>query len=69
MEVLVLAECDPCSPWGALHGLVARLGVPQVGAPLVLPVDYRVDGLDPVVLIGGGLFAEVSAAPCWWPSR
>jgi hypothetical protein len=61
-EVLVLAECRHLLALGAKRGLVARLGIPQDGAPLVLPVDYRVDGLDPVILIGNGLFAEVSAA-------
>jgi uncharacterized protein len=61
-EVLVLAECRHLLALGAKLGLLAHLGVGQQGAPLVLPVNYEVHGLDPVMRIGTGLFAEVSSA-------
>jgi Pyridoxamine 5'-phosphate oxidase len=61
-EVLPLAECRHLLALGAKQGLVGHLGVPQDGAPLVLPVNFEVHGLDPVIRIGAGLFSEVSSA-------
>lgn len=61
-EILALAECRHLIALGAKQGLLGHLGVPQEGAPLVLPINYEVHGLDPVIRIGTGLFAEVSTA-------
>jgi nitroimidazol reductase NimA-like FMN-containing flavoprotein (pyridoxamine 5'-phosphate oxidase superfamily) len=61
-EVLPLPECRHLLALGAMRGLVAHLGVPQDGAPLVLPLNYRLDGWDPVIRIGEGLFSQVAEA-------
>jgi len=60
-EVLTRPEC--CRLLAVVfkeqrHG---HLGVPQRGAPLVLPVDYSMHGPDVVLLIGDGLFDQVEA--------
>lgn len=58
-EVLPIGECRRLLALGAKHHLHGHLGVPTLGAPLVLPVDYSVDGEDIVLQIGNGLFGRV----------
>ncbi len=58
-EVLVLAECRRLLALGAKQGLHGHLGVAGQGAPVVLPVDYTMDGPDIVVQIGDGLFQTI----------
>ncbi|MDA8279375.1 MAG: pyridoxamine 5'-phosphate oxidase family protein [Actinomycetota bacterium] len=59
-EVLVLAECRRLLAVGAKHGLHGHLGISGQGAPVVLPVDYGMDGPDIVVQIGEGLFHSIA---------
>ncbi len=55
-EVLTVPECHRLLAVGAQEHRHGHLGVPQEGAPLVLPLDYAVYGPDVVVQIGDGLF-------------
>ena len=48
-----------CLAIGAKEQRHGHLGVPQDGAPLVLPVDYAVHGPDVVLRIGEGLFHQL----------
>ncbi|HVA08760.1 MAG TPA: pyridoxamine 5'-phosphate oxidase family protein [Acidimicrobiales bacterium] len=60
-EVLALPECRRLLAVGAIEHRHGHLGVPQDGAPLVLPVDYAMHGPDVVLRIGEGLFRQVDA--------
>lgn len=60
-EVLAVPECRRLLAIGAKESRHGHLGVPQDGAPLVLPVDYAVYGPDVVLRIGEGLFHQVDA--------
>ena len=57
-EVLPVSECRRLLALGAKVGLHGHLGIAKEGAPLVLPVDYTVDGSDVVLRIGDHVFAE-----------
>jgi len=59
-EVLALGECHRLLAVGAQEHRHGHLGVAQLGAPLVLPLDYAVHGPDVVVRIGDGLFQRVN---------
>jgi hypothetical protein len=54
----MLPECRRLLALGAKQGCHGHLGIPQEGAPLVLPVDYAVHGPDVVVQIGEGMFSS-----------
>ena len=58
-EVLALPECRRLLAIAAQEHRHGHLGVPQGGAPLVLPVNYAVHGPDVVLRIGEGLFQRV----------
>ncbi len=58
-EVLAVPECRRLLAIGAKEQRHGHLGVPQDGAPLVLPVNYAVHGPDVVLRIGEGLFHQV----------
>lgn len=58
-EVLPLAECRRLLALGAKQHHHGHLGVPTEGAPLVLPSDYAVHGMDVLIQIGEGLFDKV----------
>jgi len=60
-EVLTPPECRRLLAVAAKEGRHGHLGVPQSGAPLVLPLDYAVHGPDVVLRIGEGLFHQVDA--------
>ncbi|MFZ0995505.1 MAG: pyridoxamine 5'-phosphate oxidase family protein [Candidatus Dormiibacterota bacterium] len=60
-EVLEVSECRRLLAVAAKEHRHGHLGVPQDGAPLVLPVDYAVHGPDVVLRIGEGLFHRVDA--------
>jgi len=60
-EVLALPECRRLLAVAAKEHRHGHLGVPQEGAPLVLPVDYAVHESDVVLRIGEGLFHQVGA--------
>jgi pyridoxamine 5'-phosphate oxidase-like protein len=60
-EVLAVPECRRLLAVAAKEHRHGHLGVPQGGAPLVLPVDYAVHGPDVVLRIGEGLFRQVDA--------
>jgi len=57
-EVLPVSECRRLLAVGAKAGLHGHLGIAKEGAPLVLPVDYTVDGSDIVLRIGDHVFSE-----------
>jgi len=57
-EVLPVSECRRLLALGAKIGLHDHLGIAKEGAPLVLPVDYTVDGSDVVLRIGDHVFTE-----------
>ena len=57
-EVLPVSECRRLLALGAKFGLHGHLGITDGGSPLVLPVDYTVDGSDVILRIGDHLFAE-----------
>jgi hypothetical protein len=61
-EVLGLAECRRLMALAAKQGRTGHLGIPQDGAPLVLPINFGVHGPDLVVRIGDGLFDRVGHA-------
>jgi hypothetical protein len=58
-QVLGGSECRRLLAVGAKDNQHGHLGVPQDGAPLVLPVNYAVHGPDVVIRIGEGLFHRV----------
>jgi hypothetical protein len=58
-EVLMIPECRRMLALGAKQGRHGQLGIPQEGAPLVLPVDYAVHGPDVVIRIGEGMFSSI----------
>jgi hypothetical protein len=60
-EVLAVPECRRLLAMAAKEHRHGHLGVPQVGAPLVLPVNYAVHGPDVILRIGEGLFQQVDA--------
>ncbi|HVA09692.1 MAG TPA: pyridoxamine 5'-phosphate oxidase family protein [Acidimicrobiales bacterium] len=60
-EVLAIQECRRLLAIAAKESRHGHLGVPQDGAPMVLPVDYAVYGPDVVLRIGEGLFHQVNA--------
>ena len=60
-EVLAVPECRRLLAIGAKEERHGHLGVPQDGAPLVLPINYAVHGPDVVLRIGEGLFHQVDA--------
>ena len=53
-----MSECRRLLALGAKLGLHGHLGIAKEGAPLVLPVDYTVDGSDVVLRIGDHVFTE-----------
>lgn len=57
--VLGLAECRRLLALGAKQRLPGHLGYVQDGTPIVLPVDYAVDGPDVVLRVGEGLFGHI----------
>lgn len=59
-EVLPVAECRRLLAVGAKRHHHGHLGVPTDGAPLVLPFDYAVHGVDVLIQIGEGLFDQVN---------
>jgi len=59
-EVLSIAECRRLLALGAKEHHHGHLGIPKTGAPLVLPVDYAVDGTAIVIQLGAGLFDHVN---------
>jgi hypothetical protein len=61
-SVLGRGECLRLLALGSKERRHGHLGVGQLGAPLVLPLDYVVRGPDVVVLMGEGLFARVEQA-------
>jgi uncharacterized protein len=62
-DVLGLPECRRLLALGAKQGRHGHLGFQDGNMPLVLPLDYAVDGPDLLVRIGEGLFARVRQAP------
>lgn len=58
-EVLGLAECRRLLAVGAKERRHGHVGVPKDGAPLVVPVNYTVEGPDVVVRVGEGLFGRL----------
>ena len=61
-EILGLAECRRLLALGAKEKRPGHVGIPQEHAPLVLPVDYQMDGSDVIVLVGDHLSAEMTGA-------
>jgi len=61
-SVLERGECLRLLALGSKERRHGHLGIAQVGAPLVLPLDYAVHGPDVVVRMGEGLFARVEQA-------
>ena len=59
-EVLSIAECRRLLALGAKEHHHGHLGIPKTGAPLVLPVDYAVEGTAIVIQLGAGLFDHVN---------
>lgn len=55
-EVLPIAECRRLLAVAAKHHHHGHLGIPTDGAPVVLPLDFGVDGADLVLQVGDGLF-------------
>jgi Pyridoxamine 5'-phosphate oxidase len=60
-EVLAIPECRRLLAIAAKEHRHGHIGVPQGGAPLVLPVDFAMHGPDIVLRIGEGLFHQVDA--------
>lgn len=60
-EVLVVPECRRLVAMATKEHRHGHLGVPQVGAQLVLPVSYAVHGPGVVLRIGEGLFEQLDA--------
>ncbi|HEX6393367.1 MAG TPA: pyridoxamine 5'-phosphate oxidase family protein [Acidimicrobiales bacterium] len=58
-DVLGPAECHQLLAIGARRHLPGHLGIPDLDAPTVLPVDYLVDGHDVLIRVGESLFARV----------
>jgi hypothetical protein len=61
-EVLSLGECRRLLAVGAKRGLHGHLGIAKDGAPLILPVDFTVDGSDVVVRVGDHIFGQIDGA-------
>jgi nitroimidazol reductase NimA-like FMN-containing flavoprotein (pyridoxamine 5'-phosphate oxidase superfamily) len=61
-SVLERGECLRLLALGSKERRHGHLGIAQLGAPLVLPLDYAVHGPDVVVRMGEGLFARVEQA-------
>lgn len=62
-EVLVAAECHRLLALGSKEGRHGHVGLPKEGAPLVLPLDYAVQGPDVLVRVGEGIFRYLSGGP------
>jgi len=60
-EVLAEPECHRLLALGAKEGRHGHIGIPQQGAPMLLPLDYAVHGPDVVVRIGEGLFHQLES--------
>lgn len=58
-EVLGVPECRRLLAVGAKQHRPGHLGVPEDGAPTVLPVDYSANGPDPVIRVGEGLYEHI----------
>ena len=58
--MLGLPECRRLLALGARQRRPGHLGIPEDGAPTVLPVDYAVHGPDPVVRVGEGLYEHLA---------
>lgn len=56
----MLAECRRLLALGSKQGLHGHLGIAGQGAPVVLPIDYTMDGPDVIVQIGEGLFHSLT---------
>ena len=61
-EVLQTGECRRLLALGVKNGHHGHLGIPQEGAPLVLPVNYLVNGSDVLVRLGELVFEQVEQA-------
>ncbi|MDA8072620.1 MAG: pyridoxamine 5'-phosphate oxidase family protein [Actinomycetota bacterium] len=59
-EVLTLPECQRLVALAFQENIHGHLGLCGQGAPIVLPVDFTVDGPDVVLLVGEGLFMEIA---------
>ena len=59
-EMLPTSECKRLLALGAKQHHHGHLGIPTDSAPLVLPIDYAIDGSDIVLQVGEGLFAQLS---------
>lgn len=60
-EVLTLPECRRLMALAAKQRMHGHLGLCGQGAPVVLPVDFTVDGPDIVLMVGDGLEAEIAS--------
>jgi len=60
-EVLTLPECRRLMALAAKQRIHGHLGLCGQGAPVVLPVDFTVDGPDIVLMVGDGLAAEIAS--------
>jgi uncharacterized protein len=59
-EVLDLPECLRLLAVGAKRHHHGHLGIPTDSAPLIVPVDYAVDGGEVRIQVGEGLFDRVN---------
>jgi nitroimidazol reductase NimA-like FMN-containing flavoprotein (pyridoxamine 5'-phosphate oxidase superfamily) len=57
-EVLDEPECRRLLAVAAERGRYARIGVSTEGAPVVVPVDFALDGRDIVVILGHGFIGR-----------
>ena len=55
-------ECRRLLALRAAQGRHGHLGIPEDGAPLVLPINYVVQGPDVLVRVGEGLFEKMERA-------
>ncbi len=62
-EVLDLAECRRLLALGAKDGRHGHLGLAGEGAPVILPVDYAMEGPDILIRIGDGLLEDIESHP------
>lgn len=59
-EVLTLPECRRLMAVAAKQHIHGHLGLCGQGAPIVLPVDFTLQGPDIILLVGDGLGTEIA---------
>jgi len=59
-EVLEIPECRRLLAVGVKEGRHGHLGISTDSAPIIIPVDYSLQGIQIAIEIGDGLFEEVA---------